>query len=568
MRPPLRSAVPILCSGLLFVSGCGPGGGSNPSNTSKFENSAPGNASAPASPPSAEGNSFDEVTARLDRGGAFYLYLSTAQWLEGLSGQLGNLRKSIPTDSMSAEDRKQMDQAFDLGAAVIKNSGIEQITGVGASTLAVEPGVYRNTIFTHHYKGKETGLFNTLIGTTPHDLTALNLLPADTALASSGDYDVAGLVHMTLQTIDQSGIPELQKSKADSLQKFQQATGMTVDEFLASLGQEVDLVLTLDPSKQIDVPGGSAGALKVPSGRLALLIEVKDDKFFNKLDGMLGMMPGIVKTDEPGLKMRTMSYPVTKDFEARPTLARWDKFLVLASDDHLVRDMIAVQKGGAGFKASPAFAKVSAGLPTQGNSFTLTTHTLMENLRNVQKQAITSQNGGSAAQNEWIANFLFAGAAADSYTVSGHVENGWLTVNKGSSGVGKILGPLVLFPVGIAAGTALPVFNSVTQKGKATKSLAQAKQIGLACKMYAADNDGKFPPDLNALTPTYLSKGKVFVSPFAPDESVGYTYHPGLTDTAPPGTILLEDKFAPGVAGQRVVVHVDNSGEVTKAAGE
>ena len=327
-------------------------------------------------------------------------------------------------------------------------------------------------------------------------------------------------------------------------------------------------MLTLDPSKQIDVPGGNAGALKVPSGRLALLIEVKDDKFFNKLDALLGFIPGVVKTDEPGLKMRTMSYPVAANFEARPTLARWDKFLVIASDDHLVRDMVAVHKGGAGFKASPAFAKVSAGLPTQGNSFTLVTRTLMENLRNVQKQALASQSGGPSAQNEWLAKFLLSDAVADSYTVSGHVENGWLTVNKGPSGVGKILGPLAVMPAAMAAGMALPAFGKVSAKGKASSSLLQAKQIAIACKMYAGDHDGKFPPTLDALVPAYLPERKVFVSPFAPDEPMGYTYHPGLTEKSPSETVLVEDRYSIGVAGQRVTIHADTTGEVTKATEE
>ncbi len=565
---PRRSAVPFLCSGLLFVAGCGPGGSASPSNTAKFENAAPGNPSSPASPASTEPNSFDEVTARLDRGGALYLYLSTAQWLDGLSGQLGKLRASIPTDSMTAEDRKQMDRAFDLGTSVIKKSGVEQITGVGASSLAIEPGVYRNTVFVHHDKGKETGILNTLFGTAPHNLTALDLLPADTALASSGDYDVAGLLRAVLQGIDQSGVPELQQGKAENLQKFQQSTGMTMEEFLASLGQEIDLVLTLDPSKQIDIPAGGAGGMKVPSGRLALLIEVKDDKFFNKIDALVGQMPGIIKTDEPGLKMRTTSYPVAPGFDLRPTVARWDKFLVIASDDRLLRDMIAAQKGSAGFKASPAFAKVSAGLPSQGNGFNLTTHTLMENVRNVQKQVLANRQGPSDPQTEWLMKLLFSDAPGDSYTVSGHVENGWLTVNKGTAGMGKVLGPLVVMPVAMAAGMALPVFNKVSEKGKATKSLAQGKQIALACKMYAADNDGKFPPTLDALLPTYLEDKKLFVSPFAPDEPMGYLYHPGLTDDASPETVLLEDQYAPDDAGQKVVVHVDTSGEVKKATDE
>ena len=123
-------------------------------------------------------------------------------------------------------------------------------------------------------------------------------------------------------------------------------------------------------------------------------------------------------------------------------------------------------------------------------------------------------------------------------------------------------------PIAIAAGTALPVFNSVSEKGKATKSLSQAKQIALACKLYAGDNDGKFPPSIDALYPTYLGSRTVLVSPFAPGEPEGYTYHAGLTENSPPNTVLLEDAFAPGVAGQKVVVHVDNSGEVTKTSDE
>ena len=141
-------------------------------------------------------------------------------------------------------------------------------------------------------------------------------------------------------------------------------------------------------------------------------------------------------------------------------------------------------------------------------------------------------------------------------------------MNKGPSGVGKVLGPLVVMPLAIAAGTALPMIGTISEKGKATKSLANAKQIGLACKLYAADNNGKFPPTLDALLPAYMNDATSFVSPFAPNEPVGYTYHAGLTEKSPAAAVLVEDKFAPGVAGQKVVVHVDDSGEVTKVTDE
>ena len=259
-----------------------------------------------------------------------------------------------------------------------------------------------------------------------------------------------------------------------------------------------------------------------------------------------------------------MPYPVMPDFELRPTVARFDKFLVIASDDGLVRDMIAVQKGGAGFKSSPAYTRLSSGLPAQGNGFSVMTQAFMKVVHDFQKQAMASQKGGaSPAQNEMLAKLLLSDTTADSYSVSAHVENGWLSVGKGPTGVGKVLAPLVLAPVAIAAGVALPVFNSVSEKGKSTKGLAQAKQIGLACKIYAADHDGKYPPSLDALGPEYLSTRTLLVSPFAPSDPMGYKYHAGLTDDMAPDTILLEDKY-PAPGGGHVTVYLDNSAEVRK----
>lgn len=61
---------------------------------------------------------------------------------------------------------------------------------------------------------------------------------------------------------------------------------------------------------------------------------------------------------------------------------------------------------------------------------------------------------------------------------------------------------VVITIIGILAGIALPVFNTVQIKGSQTKSLAQAKQVGLALKLFAGDNDGTYPCKL---TPTALA---------------------------------------------------------------
>ncbi len=52
---------------------------------------------------------------------------------------------------------------------------------------------------------------------------------------------------------------------------------------------------------------------------------------------------------------------------------------------------------------------------------------------------------------------------------------------------------VVISIIAVLASIALPVFTSVQQRGFQTKDLSNAKQIGLACKLYAADHDGLFP---------------------------------------------------------------------------
>src|SRR5947209_6001306 len=52
---------------------------------------------------------------------------------------------------------------------------------------------------------------------------------------------------------------------------------------------------------------------------------------------------------------------------------------------------------------------------------------------------------------------------------------------------------VVISIIAVLAGIALPVFSTVQERGAQTKDLSNAKQIGLACKLFASDNDGKFP---------------------------------------------------------------------------
>ena len=115
---------------------------------------------------------------------------------------------------------------------------------------------------------------------------------------------------------------------------------------------------------------------------------------------------------------------------------------------------------------------------------------------------------------------------------------------------------VVITIIGILASVALPVFNSVQVRGQQTKSLAQAKQIGLALKICAGDNDGVYPkngvPSYISATPTFSNQAFAALFPtyttsetiFGNKLAVGYQTGTGpdnkldTTPTYPPSETL------------------------------
>ena len=107
------------------------------------------------------------------------------------------------------------------------------------------------------------------------------------------------------------------------------------------------------------------------------------------------------------------------------------------------------------------------------------------------------------------------------------------------------------------------VIKAVKAKQLAVKCLSNARQIALGCKLYASDNNGKFPDKLADLIPTYIQDEKLFVSPLSEKkEAMGYDYSgKGGTDSDAPKKVLLTSKdLTPD--GKRIVVYFDGSGEL------
>jgi prepilin-type N-terminal cleavage/methylation domain-containing protein len=152
---------------------------------------------------------------------------------------------------------------------------------------------------------------------------------------------------------------------------------------------------------------------------------------------------------------------------------------------------------------------------------------------------------------------------------------------------------VVIAIIAVLASIALPAYNGVKERADQTKDLSNAKQIALALRQFAIDNNGSYPSkrpgaDYSTATalatgdnsndafwwlfPNYLQSEQIFAvsgsayTPGAPDNRTDpptaggrtntlaagentFAYISGLTDTSNPTFPLVADGFATGSPG-------------------
>ncbi|HEY4414978.1 MAG TPA: hypothetical protein VGO57_04725 [Verrucomicrobiae bacterium] len=474
---------------------------------------------------SADKTSFTEVTSQLDPGGNFFLYLGTAQWLEKLSAKTESWRQKIESaPALSDENRANVDKGFDVLSDLIKSSGVETISGLGISSIAIEPGLYRNKMLLHHYPGQGDGFLWKLAGGSPHALTGLDFLPADTALAVFMDADLP-LVWSTLQAeVAKAKFPPAQEFLDQLPKQFEAQTQLKWDQVVNSLGGEYGLVLTLDASNAVPIPL-PAGLINIPEPGLLIVLKIKDDTIFNRIDTALKSNDQVIRSEKDGLKMRTMPLPIPLAVNVRPTVATGGGYLFIGSSDALVHEALAV-KGGQkpGLKSTAEFKQLSQGIPTTGNQFAYMSTLFGQTVADVQKQIVSAQgaNGGNAAQIEWMQT-LFNNHMSHAYSVGMNTDSGCLTIgNSSQSAANMVLLPAVAVPAMLAA-VSLPAFAKAKTTSQLNACINNLRVIDGAKTQWALEKNkktGDVPTEEDLLP--YITHGKF---PHCPQGGV-YTIGP------------------------------------------
>jgi hypothetical protein len=491
-----------------FLAGCG----KNTSTTAETTAAPAANVVTPA-----EKNSFNEVTSHLDAGGNFYMYLGTEQILNGLSGKMASWRGVISSlPNVKDQDRDNLMHAFDLVTNLIKDSGIEDVSGFGVSSVEIETNFYRTKTVLHHYKGRGDGWIWTAFGTKPHDLDDVSLLPASTVFAAFNDLDAQQVWSGLEKDLTDADITGVADGIAKVKDGFEKGTGLRLDDVLGSLSGGFGIIITLNDDKIVDLPGGPGGSMKIPDPGILIAAKVKDDLIFNRLEmAMTNTRMAVAKTDKDGLKMRTLSVPFPIPITLRPSIARSGDYLFLATSDTLIEQCLAVKNGkDPGLKATDQFKKLAANVPAQGNRFVYVSKRLGQTTQDIQQQVADRASMRNPAAGELMQKVTSLFPPYDLYAVAANTDEGWMQTMNGSLDYSKLVVMSAMAVPAVAAGMVLPALAKAKAKAQEATCRSNLRQIQIAKQRWARENNktSSDTPTWDDLAP-YLSQRTIMNCP-------------------------------------------------------
>jgi type II secretory pathway pseudopilin PulG len=485
---------------------------------------------------SAKKTSFNEVTARLNPGGSLYLYVSTEGLVKAVDEFAQNLRKLLETQlSKSPEENKEVLPIFDFVFGLIKKSGLMEISGIGVSSVAVDEHLNHSKVVVHHYKNKGKGLIWELMQGSPHELTALKMLPADTVMAGFADCKLNVLWQWIKQQAEASGLPGVKKAIL-SLEPMLLQQGIQLNQLLDSL-TGIGSLISLDSSTKCPIPLGRM-AVEIPEPAIAIVCFVKDESLFKLMQEKLHWAQ---PSEEKGMKKLRFQAP-KMPFTLEPVIVQKDNMMILASNNKILDAMFAAKEKGTGLTATGEFKKLSSRVPGKGNSFRFVSQRFLQTFMDIQKKIVqmTKEATGKDAPGMEMAD-LFAPKMALFGVLQNTEEGTVYTLNHTMGFESLILLPATA-AAGIVAAIAIPNLLTAMQKGKQKATMGDMKSAAMAIESYIVDNykapEAKTFAELNPiLSPFYIK-----VLPLKDAWGNDFHYYHGAGDK--------QDEYAIGSGGK------------------
>ena len=457
-------------------------------------------------------NSFWEVNKHLDQGGSFFVYLSTEQMLTTLDGYLDTIGSfaDMAGREFGPDNQQQIAMVLDMARTAYEQSGIRDVSGLGASSFALEKNLNRDVIVLHHYAEKRDGLMWKLLGNAAHDQDVLKLFPADTVLAMHGDADVVAGFNWLQDFLKNTAPPPVVAQFAEALAEANQM--FNFENLLKSTDGELGLFVTLDAKKRIAVPlpdAPPAVKLSFPAPAAAVVLRVKDDQLLNLVTAQLKnpeVAEMVQESTVDGVKLYTIAVPpIPVEIDLSPTIMKSGNYLILTSSTQLAKDILAMKGDPAkGLAGTAEFKKLAGDMDLKGNQFHFLSSRVYGEygalMKTVIKAAEAEAPNRGPEHQEMLKLMKKIYPPKDDEVLASQLgilrvtpEGIVFESRNTGDGMGAAAALGIVGAVGVGASMLLPALAKAKQKANQIKSANNARQLGIGLMEFATDNDGKLP---------------------------------------------------------------------------
>jgi hypothetical protein len=358
----------------------------------------------------------------------------------------------------------------------------------------------------------------------PADLSMLDAMDPNTLTATVWNIDLPGLYDLAMQTAKAVASPSDYAEIEKTIAEAEGQLGFKIrQDLLAGLAGPAMLC-------GVETPGSlpASGAILVAKltqpetvdKALALLAKIGVEKSGGQLH--------VGSTTVEGCTLRCVSATALGMFQIMPTWAVVKDRLVVATNSPLcertVRQFISGALPKQPLRTTPAYRQVCGNLPSDVVGLQFTDSPRQFKLAMTQMQpfwplvTVAASKVGLQLPVAMPRLDRIADQLPPSVAYYWREKDGLRWHYQGLSIDSPSLGGL-----GVAAGVAIPAMVNARTAAIRAASMSNLKQIGLACTMYAVDNNA-FPPNLQTLVDKGIIQGRILQRPDG-SKAVGRPYY-------------------------------------------
>lgn len=501
---------------------------------------------------------FHTVSSQLDANADFIVYWNATKTTEALNNGINNAAEfgmDIGRKMGVSEDELEEGRtAIEFVAKAFKKTGITQVKGLAFSNVQIDENLARSKVIIQREQGNDGPTLWDLFGQPQSVKSHFDQFPASTVIANSGQINLAECFQIVTDFVNKNAPDEAIQDYQNQLAMLNQQ--FPIEDLIKSFKGSYLLGVKLNEEKPFAYPT-PGGAVELPEPSLAMVLNVTDSTLFGLVKSSFGQAP-LEPYEVEGGEGFSVKLPLPIPLDFQPTFIQsGDKFIVASNTSYATEMLNPSAAPGGVLSESEELQKWINQFEGDANSVTFVSNNVSGLVTTLTESvlAMTNEFASDVEMNLIKENFVNNLKDIQYSGITRIDKNGLYT--ESYSNIPDLYTKL-MGPTAIGSSMFLPALSKAKAKASSIKCINNLKQLSLAIKMYASENDNQLPSDISQII-EYIGEPRVCNCPDDPNQidpslsfdddewkefnSYKFNFKEGVKDTNDANTVLIECPF-------------------------